>query len=194
MIDSPHNDDLADAGPVTLEVLYERHNRKLTHYVARRMSYDQEATIQVVENTWEVVCVRFDEERHPRDWNAYLWRVAQNKVADWFRNSSRSPTLLHLSPDDLGKAADDRTAQADVAETAERRALRAALLLAIRDSLTPPQRQAIILRYIDELTLSEISSIMGVSRTGVKKHIQRGIANARKALAKVGYIVTKEAR
>jgi RNA polymerase sigma-70 factor (sigma-E family) len=58
---------------------------------------------------------------------------------------------------------------------------RAAVVVALQ-SLTPRQREAIVLRYYADLSEAEIAKAMGISRGAVKSHTARGMAALRAAL------------
>lgn len=48
--------------------------------------------------------------------------------------------------------------------------------------LSPKQRAAVVLRFVEELTERETADAMGVSRATVRKHADRGLAKLRTAL------------
>ena len=194
MIDSPRDDEPADFGPTTFEDLFERHDRKMKRYVARRV-HNAEATIEIMSQIWEATYVRFEKKQPPRDWNKLIWGIARNKVADWGRSHNRTPDPIFMDLDGLERVAGEVVDKPDLGEAEELQRLRRALRHTLYHDLTASQREAVILRYIDELTYPEIASLMKVSRSGAKKHVERGIVSARKSMVRAGFLVqVKEAK
>ena len=193
MIDSPRNDPLADLGPATFEVLHERNKQKIIRYVARRVR-NREATIDIVSEVWEVILQRFSKLPHPDNWNAFVWGVARNKVADWRRAATQKLDPIYLEQPELDRVAGEVVDEPELGQHEERCRLMKALNKAINSELTPSQREAVFLRYVDEMTIPEISNMMKVSTSVARKHVERGLKAARKSLAKAGFIVPKEAR
>lgn len=188
MTDSPQDDKLADFGLITLDSLYERHNRKLARYVARRVR-DREATVTIVSNIWEATHVKFEKKLHPRDWHQFVWGIARNKVADWARSNNRKPDPIYLEPTDLERIASEVVDESRLERAEEEQRLRGALRKAMHKDLTDLQREAVLLRYVEEMTYPEIAIVMKSSRSVVKKHVERGMRNARKSMAKAGFFV-----
>jgi DNA-directed RNA polymerase specialized sigma24 family protein len=159
VIDS-RDDDPADFAPATFDNLYARHARGLTRYVARRVR-NHEATVKIVGKIWDATLVRFAKEPHPKDWNKFIWGIAKNKIADWARSSGSKPDPIYLDPVDLERVA---------GEVVEESGLES-------------------LKCVDEMTYPEMANVMGVSKSTVKKHVERGIRNARVSMARAGFFV-----
>jgi RNA polymerase sigma-70 factor, ECF subfamily len=120
-------------------------------------------------------------------------RILQNAIRDWFRRSkvrSRWTTLLS----NLGLGGDDDDADpldilqveahenipASPADRLEQSQVMAAIEGAV-EALPQRQREAFMLRYWEELDVSETAKVMGCSEGSVKTHCSR----ATHALAKV---------
>ncbi|HEY9428102.1 MAG TPA: RNA polymerase sigma factor [Gemmatimonadaceae bacterium] len=74
----------------------------------------------------------------------------------------------------------DTTAAVD-AEGVERGALRDELARAL-DALTEDQREAVVLRYADDLTYDEMSAVTGAGVSALKMRVQRACARLRELL------------
>jgi RNA polymerase sigma factor (sigma-70 family) len=48
--------------------------------------------------------------------------------------------------------------------------------------LSPKQRAAVVLRYVEELSEREVAEALDISRASVRKHAERGLAKLRNAL------------
>ncbi|WP_309711580.1 sigma-70 family RNA polymerase sigma factor [Armatimonas sp.] len=103
-----------------------------------------------------------DESLH----RAWLLGIARKKVADILRKRyRRNETLMEVLPE-----------RSDSAPTPETLALRAEDALQLRRavlSLTPDQRDALLLKYTDGLSLAEIAQILGKSEAAVSSRLQR---------------------
>jgi RNA polymerase sigma-70 factor, ECF subfamily len=108
---------------------------------------------------------------------AYLLRIADHLVCDRGRKSKRE---IHLNDESWRELepADRQTEPVDrmVREEA------AAQLAAALESLTPPQRRVLLLRYYGEMGFAEIAHLMECPLGTVLSHGHRGLECLRKAL------------
>ncbi|MEM7074269.1 MAG: RNA polymerase sigma factor [Pseudomonadota bacterium] len=95
----------------------------------------------------------------------WLYRVTANLCIDRLRRTARSAPL-----DTVDEPPDERDGPA---ETLQMRARSAALQRAL-DTLPDRQRQAVVLRHIDELSNPEIAGIMDISVEAVESLLARG--------------------
>jgi RNA polymerase sigma factor (sigma-70 family) len=96
---------------------------------------------------------------------AWVRRVALNRSANEGRRRRRERAAI-------------RRLRARVLSPEEPALVDDGLWTRVRD-LSPSQRDAVVLRYVDDLALVEIALVMGCAEGTVKKHLQR----ARSALA-----------
>lgn len=61
--------------------------------------------------------------------------------------------------------------------------LRAAIKVALREELTPRQRECVTLYFMEQLTMDQISERLGIRKSTVHKHIQAGKEHIRRVLA-----------
>jgi len=95
---------------------------------------------------------------------AWVRRVALNRSSNEARRRRREAAAVGR----LGHRAADPTAGEPAAPDAE-------LWRSVR-SLPRAQRQAVVLRYVDDLALADIALVIGCSEGTVKTHLQRGRA------------------
>ena len=100
--------------------------------------------------------------RRPR---AYLRSIVLNLARD--NNRRGLVSLRHHLP------IDDRRASTE--DEIELREDQQQVIEALRD-LPHRQRNALVLRYYEELGIDDIAAAMGISRNSVKTHLQRGLA------------------
>jgi RNA polymerase sigma-70 factor (ECF subfamily) len=115
--------------------------------------------------------------------------MANNLVFDAARGRRRSMARDHqwLAHAGGGPAPpEDRPDPAIPADEAIARAQEIALLRQAIAALPPGAREALRLFRIEEKPQAEIARIMGISRSGVEKHLALAMRHLRKALANCG--------
>ncbi len=105
---------------------------------------------------------------------ALLYRVLNNLIIDEYRRKKTS-SLDELESE--GFELSDTRAHMDLQEQAEINRL-----LAIVDQLDEKYREAIILRYVDDLAVKEIAEILGESENTVSVRINRAIKQLKKLM------------
>ena len=111
---------------------------------------------------------RFDESRELGPW---LYRVVVNVCRNELGRMAHSPRVLALDEARDVASATDRTASLDHALDLEeqRRLVRAALL-----TLSPKEREAVVLRDLEGLDTAQVARILGSSETTVRSQISKG--------------------
>ncbi|MEU1516912.1 SigE family RNA polymerase sigma factor [Streptomyces sp. NPDC005811] len=133
---------------------------------------EQHAAEDLVQTTLEQVYVAWRRVASADEPEAYVRRVMINAHARRYRRRLRE--FLAPKGDDPGPAHEvadtgDRIAQADD---------RHALLKALAE-LPPRQREAVVLRYWEDLTETQTATAMGCSVGAVKSNAAKGIAKLR---------------
>ena len=119
---------------------------------------------------------RFREQGEGEEstFKVWLYAIARNVIANERRHHRRHPQ----DPIELAfglRASDDPAASAETRLEAER-------ALAAVMELPPERRQAVILRFVNELSAREIGEIMGKSEGAVRVLIHRALASVRQRL------------
>ena len=164
-----------DAG--AFEVLYARHRLRLHRFLLRQLR-DPGLADEVFQDTWQRVVAAGRDWRPEASFATWLYRIARNRVADHWRARQHRPS----TPDD----AEARTAGLEDPETPERRLdawQRQRDLQQALDALPAEQREVVLLRLEQELTLDEIGGITGVGRETVKSRLRYAMDKLRAALA-----------
>ena len=154
--------------------------------------HDEEAAHDIVQDAMMKLAEKYPS-RPPAELPLLFQRILQNAIRDHFRRSKvRSTWTTLLSNLGLGGVDDDAdpletlevedvaNIPASPAERLEQSQVMAAIEAAVR-GLPERQRQAFMLRYWEELDVSETAKAMGCSEGSVKTHCSR----ATHALAKV---------
>ncbi len=111
---------------------------------------------------------------------AWLYRLARNLLIDHLRVATRQAAdSLERAPEVVAVA--DRAAARAAGQVLDRQTLGPALA-----RLTPDQRRALELRFLEDLPTAEVAAILGKTEDGVKKLQARGLAALRRLLAADG--------
>lgn len=149
------------AEPGALAELYDQYVDRIYNYVYHRVGQAELAE----DITGQVFMRMLEAIRGGRAWNTsfsgWLYRIAHNLVIDHYRRRQRASFV------DIDDAAPIQSREGDPAQSTElqldRERLRAALLL-----LTEEQAQVITLRFLEELSIAEVSEIMGKTDGAIK--------------------------
>ena len=154
--------------------------------------HDEEAALDIVQDAMMKLAEKY-ATRPPAELPLLFQRILQNAIRDHFRRGKvRSTWTTLLSNLGLGGEDDDAdpletleveessNVPASPADRLEQSEVMAAIEAAVQ-GLPERQRQAFMLRYWEELDVSETAKVMGCSEGSVKTHCSR----ATHALAKV---------
>ncbi len=170
-----------------LVALMDQLRPELLRFLAARCG-DPDAAQDLVQELWIKLA---DIETGPiANGRAYLFRMANNLVLDrvrasrramlrdrkWIDGSSYSNTELADRPDPAPQA-DEVLVEREEAEVLRR---------AIAD-LPPGARRALQLYRFEGRKQAEIAQIMGISRSGVEKHLALAMQQLRKSLSDCGF-------
>jgi len=125
----------------------------------------------VVQKIAQELARRFDEYDSDRPFIGWALWIAKSRVIDFYRSQGRNQ--LVLSHDLLQRLSESITEQAD------RRDLRREALEACLDTLPEKSRRLLDLRYVDDLSATEMAKRIG-STTGAVRVL---VSRARSALA-----------
>jgi RNA polymerase sigma-70 factor (ECF subfamily) len=156
----------------SFESFMHAHSRRLVQALTM-ISLDRETAADAAQEAFIELYLRWDRADRPRDPAAWLYRVGINRCKDHRRFLSRTTRVVErlgswAGPD--GEGGDEVVSWAPGPDFAT--ALR---------SLPIGQRMAATLYYLNDLSVSDIAGIMGVSDGTVNSHLHR----AREALKKL---------
>jgi RNA polymerase sigma-70 factor (ECF subfamily) len=175
--------------PAGLVAVYDQHCGDLLRFLRARTRDPAEAE-DVVQELW----LRLRDLRPGPISNAraYLYQMANNLVLDRARARRRRGIRDHSwteqsyalapGPDGEIQTVDPgQTPEAQLVEAEEQRALESAIA-----ELPEGARRAFCLHKIDGLSHAEVAVRLGISRSGVEKHIAVAMKNLRRLLADCG--------
>lgn len=155
--------------------LYERYVDKIYNYIYYRTSNAADAedlTARVFFRALQHID-GYEDRGYP--FSAWLYRIAHNLVANWYRDRSRRQVV---SLEDLSYWQSHRDGPEAMAELMDDEE---ALLAAIR-RLPADRQELLILKFVEKLTNAEIGAIMGRSEGAIKSLYYRTLVALRKDL------------
>jgi RNA polymerase sigma-70 factor (ECF subfamily) len=168
--DDPADDTLmlawAGGDAAAFERLYGRHRSRLYRYFLRQVR-DAALADDLFQDTWQKVIAARHEWRPDAPFAAWLYRIAHNRLGDHWRATRLRPP----APDDaearLARLPGHDTPERMLGEFEQRRQLQLAL-----EALPQEQRDVLLLRLDQELTLEQIGAITGAGRETVKSRLR----------------------
>ena len=162
------NDGNAREAARAFEVLYQRHKDYVLR-VALRFVPDTDTALDVLQETFLYLLRRFPPTGPGVDLTAklttLLYPVAKNTALTALRRTNRFPAA-DVEPDELGV---QPAATGDAASVIE--------------ALPPRQREVLLLRFVDGMSLEEISQTLDIPLGTVKSRLHVGINRLRSSRA-----------
>ena len=159
------NDGNAREAARAFEVLYQRHKDYVLR-VASRFVPDTDTALDVLQETFLYLLRRFPPTGPGIDLTAklttLLYPVAKNTALTALRRTNRFPAV-EVEPDELGTT--EAAATGDAA--------------AVIDALPVRQREVLLLRFVDGLSLDEIAQVLDIPLGTVKSRLHVGINRLR---------------
>ena len=164
--------------PAMLQVLVERFERRLVRYLIYLLA-KQDGINDLVQETWLRVLQRGSTFDGCSRFEPWLFTIARNLAFDQARKG-RSISLA--ADDDTGSDLPVIVSDAPSPFLLAARSQDAERLAATMAQLSPLFREVLVLRFQDDLSLQEISSIVDAPVSTVASRIYRGLAILRTQL------------
>jgi len=182
---------MVEAGPGSTESglagLFARHRGELLRFLTARCGNGDDAE-DLLQELW--IKAKGQPAGPVSNGRAYLFRMANNLVLDQARLRRRAMARDHswLAADGLAEGAvEERADPSQPADEALAKAQEAALLRQAIAELPPGAQRALRLHRFDGLGQSEVAQIMGISRSGVEKHLAVAMKHLRNSLRNCGW-------
>ena len=158
------------------EPLYARHRSRLYRYFLRQLR-DAALADELFQDTWQRVIAARQGWKPDASFATWLYRIAHNRLADHWRARQHRPPAPADGDERAARVPDPDTPERALSEFEQRRHLQLAL-----DALPPEQREVLLLRLEQDLSLEEIGAITGVGRETVKSRLRYAMDKLRARL------------
>lgn len=156
--------------------LYARHRGRLYRFLLRQLR-DPALADEFFQDVWQRVIAARAGWKPEAAFSTWLFRIAHNRLADHWRASKHRPAAPEDADERAARVPDPDTPDRQLSEFEQRRRLQLAL-----DELPEEQREVLLLRLEQELTLEEIGEIAGVGRETVKSRLRYAMDKLRARL------------
>ena len=158
------------------EQLYARHRGKLYRYLQRQLR-DNAVADELFQDVWQRVIASRSGWKPDAGFATWLYTIAHHRLGDHWRSLKHRPSAPADADERMARVADPDTPERVLSEFERRRQLQLAL-----DDLPEEQREGLLLRLEQELTLEEIGDITGVGRETVKSRLRYAMDKLRARL------------
>lgn len=158
------------------EQLYARHRGRLYRYLLRQLR-DNALADEVFQDVWQRVISARAGWTPDAGFATWLYTIAHHRLGDHWRSLKHRPAAPADADERTARVADPDTPERVLSEFERRRQLQLAL-----DDLPEEQREVLLLRLEQELTLEEIAQVTGVGRETVKSRLRYAMDKLRARL------------
>ena len=161
------------------ETLYGRHRQRLYRFLLRQLR-DGALADELFQDIWQKLIAARATWTPEAAFATWLYRIAHNRLADHWRALQHRPPAPADADERTARVPDPDTPERQLSEFEQRRQLQLALA-----GLPPEQREVVLLRLEQELTLEEIGEVTGVGRETVKSRLRYAMDKLRAQLGPV---------
>jgi RNA polymerase sigma-70 factor (ECF subfamily) len=164
---------LRDRDPELICDLIERYHYRLFRYLIS-LTGNREDASDIFQETWIRVLERGKQYKRKWKFESWLFTIARNLVIDRMRRNQKFVSLEDLPDATLESGPINRMEEAPAmlalarSETSDR-------VQAAMQHLSPVYREALVLRFQEELPLEEIARITAAPLSTVKSRVYRGL-------------------
>jgi RNA polymerase sigma-70 factor (ECF subfamily) len=158
--------------PDLLDDLIEQHQHRLLRYLIY-LSGNRELAEDLFQETWIRVLERGHQYDGRHEFSTWLYAVARNLTIDYLRK--KSPLSLDGLMEDESHASLEPADTQPMAWEVVQQHQQAERIGAALVGIPAEYREAIVLRFQDELTLDEIAAVTGAPLGTVKSRLYRGL-------------------
>ena len=166
----------ATGDAAAFEQLYARHRGRLYRYLLRQLR-DNALADELFQDVWQRVIAARGGWKPDAGFATWLYTIAHHRLGDHWRGLRHRRAAPADADERMARVADPDTPERVLSEFERRRQLQLAL-----DELPEEQREVLLLRLEQELTLEEIGEVTGVGRETVKSRLRYAMDKLRARL------------
>lgn len=174
MTDKQIVQSVLDGNTTSFGLLVESYQRPVFSLVYRAVN-DRSAASDITQDSFVKAYKKlasFDLEKRFFSW---IVAIAMNTTKDWLRKNGRYEQVFVNDTEAVESLAQYGDVQEEMCAVLDAKKVHLAI-----DELPFLYQQTLILRFREELTIAEISEALGISQSGVKMRISRGLAMIKK--------------
>ncbi len=165
-----------DGDNLSFNELYQRHRTPLYRFILNSCSNEATAA-ELFQDVWSSVTNARHSYTATANFNAWLYRIARNRLIDAYRSASSNPLK---NADTLDEDTQITSLQAplrpdEVAEACARESVLSSAL----NTLPVPQKEVVLLRHIAGFTLEEIAELVDEKPETVKSRLRYAFTKLR---------------
>jgi RNA polymerase sigma-70 factor (ECF subfamily) len=158
------------------EMLYSRHRGPLVRFMVHQVR-DHATAEELYQDVWQRVITARQRYAPEAKFSTWLFQIAHNRLTDHWRALQHRPPAPADAEERTAREADPQTPERQLSAFEERRRLQLAL-----EELPAEQREVVLLRLEQELSLEQIGEITGVGRETVKSRLRYAVDKLRQRL------------
>ncbi|MBP8080668.1 MAG: RNA polymerase sigma factor [Arenimonas sp.] len=163
----------ASGDTAAFELLYSRHRGPLFRFMLHQVREHGTAE-ELYQDVWQRVITARERYRPEARFSTWLFQIAHNRLTDHWRAQQHRPPAPADAVERAEREADPQTPERQLSAFEERRRLQLAL-----QELPADQREVVLLRLEQELSLEQIGEITGVGRETVKSRLRYALDKLR---------------
>ncbi len=140
---------------------------------------------EITAETFSHILEKFDTFKGQSKFTTWAFRIARNCCSDYFRKKKRETSFSELKLDaELLEDLETCDLETELIEQ-EAHSETAAEMGQCLNELTEEQREALMLRYVDELNTKEVALVMDKSEASIKNLVLRGTVKIKNYYGKI---------
>ena len=164
-----------EGDPDALHELVEKHHRPLIGYLYNMLGGDQMLAEDLVQETFLRMMRSISTYHYPRPFKTWLYAIATNLAHDHFKRADTRHTIA--MPEEFNHHDDTDYPESTMINKHEQEQVSTQIM-----QLPIHQREAMILRYYQEMPLAEIAQVLDIPIGTVKSRLSLGLRNLRKLM------------
>lgn len=180
-LDARSDDDLmllsARGMTAAFELLVRRYARRVVHYCRKELG-DPQLGEEIAQEIWLSVWDHRQDYRPEGKFIVWLFTLLRNRIRNARRDRARRPQPSDDAESVIAQTAEVSPTEMDRLIAAERRARLDRALAGIAG----PLREAVLLRFADELPYEEIARVLETNESTVRSRVFHGVRELRRRL------------
>lgn len=171
----------AQADPAAFGAIYEHYVDRIYNYIYHRVGNAHDAEDLTSRTFFRAFAHLDDYQDKGFAFSAWLYRIAHNLVANWYRDSKRRQMV---ALDDLVIRSDPQLHPEHLAASSDE----ARLLGELMATLDATRQELLYLKFHEELSNAEVGRIMGRTEGAIKSLYHRTLLQLRREIEKRGML------